>query len=103
MRTVVARYRHESDGAWIATVRGVEGFYAYGDSFEETRDRVQVGLPEFLGEPDMLIAHLTGVHLDDSGTRSPRVTFGKTKTSQPSPRYVRELSGKRPQSGRVPA
>lgn len=93
MRIVFVRYREEDDGAWIATAPVLPGFYAYGDSYEEARSRVEAGLPEFAEEPDMIIAHLTGTTFGLSGdTRSPHVKLGITQ-SQPQPRYKREMSG----------
>lgn len=91
MRIVFVRYREEDDGAWIATAPVVRGFYAYGDSYDEARGRVEAGLPEFAGEPDMVIAHLTGRTFSLSGeTRNPQVTFDFTQ-SQPRTGFFRNL------------
>jgi predicted RNase H-like HicB family nuclease len=57
MRTARVIYRRERDGAWIGTSPDAPGFVAYGDSYEEARDRAQEGLPWFV-EDEVLIAHI---------------------------------------------
>lgn len=72
MRTVRMIYRQEDDGAWIGTSPEVPGYVAYGDSYEEARDRAREGLPWF-AEEDLVIAHVIGT--------DPPVTAAAAKVS----------------------
>lgn len=73
MRSVRAIYRQEDDGAWIGTSPEVPGYVAYGDSYEEARDRMNEGLPWF-AEQSLLIAHITGESLPATAGQ-PKVSF----------------------------
>jgi predicted RNase H-like HicB family nuclease len=92
MRTVVAKYRKEADGAWVGTSADVPGYVGHGDTLEEARERVQEGLPWFVDEPDLLIAHVAASNLEDAATSAPKISLGITM-SQPRARYGHQLSG----------
>ncbi len=82
MRTVRALYRLEADGAWIGTSPEVPGYVAYGDTYQEARDRMQEGLPWF-AEDDLLIAHIVSPD-QVSDTAGAKVSFGISRAPTPS-------------------
>jgi predicted RNase H-like HicB family nuclease len=80
VKTVTAIYRHEADGAWIATSPEVPGYVAHGDSYEEARKRVREGLPWF-AERDLLIAHIVPpAEAAAPATSAPQVSFDINRT-----------------------
>jgi hypothetical protein len=84
MRTVVVKYRKESDGTWIGSSAGVPGYVGYGDSFDEARERISEGLPWF-AEEDLAIAHVIPDAAAGSfkPTTGQKVRFELTRTPAP--------------------
>lgn len=96
MRTVRVFYRREADGAWIATCPELPGFVGHGDSYEQTRERVEEGLPWF-AEADLMLAHIVPrreSHDTSSGqlTRGPRVSFAVTRAAPAAAGYSHTFS-----------
>lgn len=86
MKTVRAIYRHEADGAWIATSPEVPGYVAHGDTYTQARDRMNEGLPWF-AERDLLIAHVVlPTESAQFATTGPKVSFGISCVT-PAPSY----------------
>jgi predicted RNase H-like HicB family nuclease len=87
VRTVRVFYREEDDGAWIGTSPEAPGFVGHGDSYEQARDRSQEGLPWFLEDTSVLVAHIIrggSPREEDGDTISePRVSFGITMQATP--------------------
>ena len=84
MKSVRAIYRHEADGAWIATSPEVPGYVAHGESYEEARERMREGLPWF-AERDLLIAHvIPAAQETSSSTSAPPVSFDISRAPTPS-------------------
>ncbi len=97
MRVIKVTYRHEDDGAWIGTSDQAPGFVGHGDSLSEARKRVQEGLPFFLDEPDLLIAHVALNQEEPSQSIGGQINFGIT-SGAPRAAYSAEFS-----QTRVPA
>lgn len=81
MKTVVVKYRRESDGAWIGSSADVPGFIGHGDSFDEARERISEGLPWF-AEEDLAIAHFVP-QMAEGASQGRKVRFELTKAPTP--------------------
>lgn len=78
MKVIKVYYRHEDDGAWIGTAPDAPGFVGHGNSFEESCRQVSEGLPDFLDEDGLVIAHVKKPGA--SATGSVEVSFSQTPT-----------------------
>jgi predicted RNase H-like HicB family nuclease len=96
VRSVRVFYREESDGAWIGTSPDAPGYVGHGTSYEEARDRTQEGLPWFLDEDDVFIAHIVQDDGEEGTTTEPRVNFGISQQVTPTVIFHADETGSPP-------